>query len=476
MGSKDVFALRKSGQAAEALELARAEYPDHSGDLWFLRAYGWVLYDLANKTVVDFESKRIPASALSLQLIPCLREFATIGEALRGDTTFSQMLRLATKVSKDLPEFLRFARWMGVESFSNEDRTPFVNGEGKTIDSLERRYKRAICREVISLAADPDADRQLVQWGLGIIEQALKEQPNDQWLNYYQSKLHLARGETDAAIRRLAPVLRRQPRAAWPWALLGEILEVTRPRNALTCLAHATQLAREEVEVAKTRIRLARHLAAAGRFDEGARQVALALEFRERNGFRIPEDLAQLAAADWYRQAYLSGSLRAIPDQSGAARSLLKELDRVSLTYASGVIDHINDARAFSYVATGPHTGLALKHRQFPNVVSLPPGTLLDVGRAEPDGPPLDWRLSEAAELPQLCEVRVGRLTRPEGKDFAFVEADGERIFVPPVQASAFEPGEPREVRCLAIRRANRDGKVGWRAIRFFPGELEPIL
>lgn len=469
MGSSEIFKLRRDGKAAEALELARAEYPDHSSDIWFLRAYGWVLYDVANKAVSAFDSKSISAAALARQLTPCLREFSRIAEPLRGDGTFSQMLRLATKVSKDLPEFLLFARWAGVESFSDEDRAPFVNTEGKTLDSLERRFKRAICREVVNLAADPRADAQLVEWGLNIITQALEDQPGDQWLNYYQSKLHLARGEADLAIRRLAPVLRRQPRAAWPWALLGEILEATRSEDALICLAHATQLAREEVEVAKTRIRLARNLAAAGRYREAARQASLARDYRERNGFRVPEELTQLLASDWYRQAQESGSLQNCPDQSHAVMALLRDLDGDSLTYVTGVIDHVNEALALSYVATSADTGLALTHRQFANVAALPPGTLIDVGRAEPDGRALEWRISEASELPGLCEIKSGRLTRPEGREFAFVGAESERVFVPPPLARGFSSGENPEVRCLAIRRANREGKVGWRAVQLLP-------
>ena len=467
MGSSEIFALRRSGKSAEALELARAEFAEHSSDLWFLRAYGWALYDLANKAVSAFESKSISAATLARQLTPCLREFAKIGAPLRGDGTFSQMLRLATKVGKDLPAFLPFARWAGIESFSDEDKTPYVNAEGKTLDSLELRFKRAICREVANLASDPHADGQLLEWGLRVLEQALAEQPGDQWLNYYQSKLHLARGEAKLAIRRLLPVLRRQPRAAWPWALLGEILEAGHPDDALTCFAHATQLARDEKEVAKTRIRLARHLAAAGRDGEAARQASLALSYREQAGFKIPEDLTQLLSSDWYRQAQERDGFQNLRDQSEAAQSLLRELGRDSLIYVTGVIDHINEERALSYVATAPDSGIVLPHRQFANAATMVPGTLVDVGCAEHDGRALDWRLSEVSEIPGLCETKSGPLKRPEGKDFAFVETDVERVFVPPPLAKDFAPGEPYEVRCLAIRRANRDGRIGWKAVRF---------
>lgn len=298
------------------------------------------------------------------------------------------------------------------------------------------------------------------------MEQALQDEPNDQWLNYYQSKLHLIHGEVDLAIKRLAPVLRRQSRAAWPWALLGEILEATRPEDALNCYAHATQLAREEQEVAKVRIHLAQRLVVMGRFNEAAQQASLALKYREQHGYKVPQELQQLLASDWYQLAMANNCLQHLPKVDAFAKALLQELDRQSLTYTQGVIDHINTEKELSYVATSANTGFGLLHRKFARLAALPPGTLVEVGCAEPEGPPLDWRLSEAKVLPGLCETFAGSLERQEGKDFAFIRIARDDIFVPPSLAKAFAAGQQYDVSCLAIRRTNKQGKTGWRAMR----------
>ncbi len=468
MSSKEIFALRKKGQAAQALEMARAEYPANANDLWLLRAYGWALYDHAKKLVDAYEEKQISPSALSGQLSPYMREFARMADALRGDTTFSQMLRLAGKASKDWSEFLGFSRWAGVHDFSEEDKKPFVNKSGKTIDSLQKRFIRAICREVATRANDSQLDNALRDWGCSVLQDALEQEPNDQWLNYYQSKLHLANGEDDFAVSRLAPVLRRQSRAAWPWALLGEILESTRPDAALICFAYAVQLAREEQEVAKVRIRLAHHLSLVGRFDEAAQQAHLALQYREKNAYRIPNELQQLLSSDWYQQALTENSLQALPKVESTARALLQELDRQNLSYVTGVVDHINNEKALSYVATSTNTGVALTHRKFPEMAKLSPGTLVEIGRADSEGPPLDWRLSEANSLPGLYETFTGTLERQEGKDFAFIRTAKGDVFVPPALASLFPLGQQHQLTCWAIRRTNKQGKTGWRAMTIF--------
>lgn len=223
MSSKQIFALRKQKLFTEALEMARAEYPSNATDVWFLRAYAWSLYDHVKNIVDSFEAKQLSPLALSSKLTPHMREFAAIADPLRKDSAFSQMLRLAGKVAKEWDEFLGFAQWAGVDDFSDEDKVPFINDQGKTVDSLQKRFTRAICREVAIRAADAKADNPLIHWGKNILQQALKIEPNDQWLNYYQSKLYLVQGEAALAIKCLVPIVHRQSRAAWSWARLGEI-------------------------------------------------------------------------------------------------------------------------------------------------------------------------------------------------------------------------------------------------------------
>jgi tetratricopeptide (TPR) repeat protein len=475
VSSNEIFSLRKQGRLTDALEMARSDYSENTSDIWLLRPYSWVLYDHAKKLVDSYEAKQLAPAALSGKLSPYMREFAKIGDSLRKDSAFSQMLRLAGKVSSDWAQFLGFARWAGVNDFSDDDKATFINEQGKSVDSLQKRFTRAICREATTKAVDSQSNQELVEWGLGILDQALREDPNDQWLNYYQSKLHLLRSETELAIKRLVPVLRRQARAAWPWALLGEILEIARPDDALNCYAQATSLAREEQEVAKVRIHLALRLSLVGRFNEAAQQASLALRYREQHGYKVPQELQQLLDSDWYRTAVANSSLQGLQHAEASIKALLTELDQKTLTYTTGVIDHINAEKALSYVATGTDTGFGLPHRKFAQIAELPPGTLVEIGCANPEGPPLNWRLSEASVLLGLCETFSGSLERQEGKDFAFIKTSRESIFVSPGLAKEFAFGQQNNVSCLAIRRTNKQGKTGWRAVNLTKQNVECV-
>lgn len=467
MSSNDIFALRKQGQFQQALETARGEYGEGSSDIWLLRAYAWSLYDHVKTAVEAYEAKALSPSGMSSKLSVYMREFSKMGNLLRKDSAFSQMLRLAGKASKDWHEFLLFARWAGVDDFSDEDKAAFTTDDGKTIDSLQKRFIRAICRETASKAGDPQMDRALIDWGQSILEQALQEAPNDQWLNYYQSKLHLAHGEIDSAIKHLAPILRRQARVAWPWALLGEILELTQPQDAITCYIYAVQLAREEQEVAKIRIHLARLLSQSGLFSEAALQVQLANEYREQYGYKIPAELAQLLGADWYRDMMANGRARPLADVKVDAKTLLLKLDQHNFEYQKGVLDHINLEKELSFIATGADTGVPLYHKKFPDIVAITPGTILEIGFSKGDKNPVHWRSSSLTEIPGFCQIAEGVLEKPEGKNFAFIRRPGDDIFIPPGLMHAFDSSLSESVRCLALWHTNKNkGKTGWKAIK----------
>ena len=234
-------------------------------------------------------------------------------------------------------------------------------------------------------------------------------------------------------------------------------------------------MARKEQEVAKTRIHLARMLSLSGRFEEAARQARRCLSYREENGYRVPEELSQLLSADWFSKVVAAGSVRELPKMESKARALLLDLGRVNLRYVAGVVDHINEGKALSYVAIGVCDGVALYHRQFPGVAELAPGTIIELGFPEDDNRVADWRPSDAHEIPGLCGVLKGRLERKEGQDFAFVRTRGSDCFVPPPLARHFTAGQPHEVCCLAVMGTNKKGGTGWRAVRLL-NEIETAL
>ena len=466
MGSKEIFELRRAGQSAEGLRMARAEFQPGMDDVWFLRAYAWCLYDAAKPFAEAGDGGPGGARELNGQFTPLMREFARMGDPLRKDMSFSCMLRLAGKVARDWPEFLAFAKWSGVDDFEGKDCLPEQTPSGKTIDSVQKRYIRAICRETANRAGRSDTRTELIDWGASILEKALEQDPRDPWLPYYHVKVLRARGEVDRAVGQMSRVLRRQPKAAWAWVQMGEILEANQPEAALVCYARATETASEEQELAKARIVLARMLAEGGKHPEAADQVSRALKYREQNGYsRIPPDLQALRESAWYGEAIAGGLLRPLASMESRATAFLKALESQHLEYELGVVDHINAEKSITFIATGVDDGAVLPHGKFPDAARLAPGTVVEIGRTGPGDPPSGWRPAEDRTISGLCETFKGTLSKNPDQDFAFVRSGKGDIFVPPPLAASFAHGKSHTVSGKAIRRKAKNGKTGWRAV-----------
>ena len=466
MDSREIFGLRRAGKFSEALEAARAGMSERKDDLWFLRAYAWVLYDHAKQIVEDHERARLSNSAMVNQISPFMREFSQMAAPLRRDSAFSQMLRLAGKVSRDWPDFLAFAKWAGIDGFPAEDRVPFVTDDGRQVDSLQQRFVRAVAREAASAVAEGCRDSDPIRWGLSILAQALAEDPADQWLNYYQSKIDLSEDRFEDAVSRLVPILRRQSRAAWPWALLSEILEKTKPEQAVVCYVHATELARKEQEVAHVRIRLAELLAMQERFAEATFQANRAKDYREENNYKIPAKLSRLLQSDWYIREIATDRPKAPPKAASTARKLLAELDVKPVVYTPGVVEHINERKGLTYIATGVDSGFPILHGRFFEISKLVPGTIIEVGQANSDDRPSEWRKTEIDVIPGFCEEFTGTVERHEGNSFAFLRNDRDDVYIPPNLVIAIEKSNAEEQKVRAALRKAKNGKVGWKALQ----------
>lgn len=471
MGSKEIFALRQQKQSSQALALARQEFsnPENQKDIWFIRAYAWSLYDHIKPVVESFEQKEISGIVLSQKISPYMREFSSIAEPLRKELCFSQFLNLANKASKGWNEFLLFAKWAGLESFSIEDKQPFITQNGDKIDSLQTRFLRAIARETqIHQTALP---LELLEWGKTVIEYAITITPNDQWLYLYQSRLYLAEGDIDTAIRFLMPVMHKQAKSSWAWALLGDILNHKQSEHSLVCYLYACQVAREEQELAKIRIILAKKLIEYNRFAEASYQIKKALEYRSSHNINVPDDLNILQNQEWYKIAIQNNTLQKSDDVKDLAQAIVMELNQSNVTHQTAVIEHHNKEKALCYVLTSINEGFPLYYDKFPEISHLKPGTVINISiPALGKAIPLAYEISEQDEIQELCQFFIGELNKPNEKDFAFIETEKNTIFVSPPLAKKYKSNKNYKVKCKAIRSKDKRGKIGWKAL-----EIEKI-
>ena len=468
--AQQISQLRRAGRLDEALALAQPALKTAPQDPYLRRAAGWLFYDRIKRDVQAFQNQTLSRPQLCAQLDDCLNAYARGGKIAGPERLHSFLLIQVLKVSREWPRFLGFARWWDPANLQPEDRQPYPMANGKTLPSLERRLAYAIGRAVTTAPAEHAPD--LLAWGVEWLDTQLAAHPDDPWLHYYQSRRLLALGRTAEAREHLVPVVRRQRQASWAWALLARTWEGDDADRAITGYFRALQVADRDVEVLQTRVALATLLARQGRFAEAVAQVNAARQCREANGYRIPPDLARLAATDWYRRYAALPNLTREPEVTEAANALLATSPEPISIYRRGVIDHHNPAKALAHVLLAPEDGAILRYCDWPDVADLPLGTLLELGFSPKTHHPVAWRRIPETSLPDLYVPFAGTLSRPSGQPFAFVFTTDRRIYVSPPQVAEMEAGT--QVLGGAVMAPDKKrGGLGWKALWIRPEPLE---
>ncbi len=460
--SQEVSQLRKSGRLRESLDLAREGFTATPQDRYLQMAYGWVLYDLLKVELQDLELHRVTPSRFAQNFEQWINEYRQLDNIQCPDLLHSLMLTKAVKASKVWPGFLAFAWHWNPACFRTEDKEPYSTPDGKSVPSLELRFYYAVGRAAVEHRSGANED--LLHWAEESLLLASSKHPDDLWLSYYKSKLLLDAGKVDSAREFLWPVLRRQQRAGWAWSLLGHTYEHEEPETAITCFCHAIRLAQKPVEALNVRVHLAGLLVAAGRLEEAAHQVKIALGIRQDNGWSIPNELGQLVRSDWYRRYGTQADLPPDPDVSAAAEEILFG---GALEFRLGVIDHQNPGKELAYVVFSPEDGTVLYYRKFKGLEKKPPGTLLEVGFSPDTKRAVQLRMAPKREIPDLYRHFQGELVLRDGQAFGFIHTDGgDRVFVPPPVMGRFEGSSGLLVRCSAVRSLDtKRGTVSWKAV-----------
>ncbi len=463
--ASEISQLRKSGKIDEALARARACFAVSPDDLYIQRAYGWVLYELVKHEVEALEKSRSSSGQVANRFNECLAEYRQFGENDRPGMLHSLLLNQVLKGSRVWPGFLGFARWWGPEFLTDDDRKPYNLPNGKAAPSLSMRFLYAVGREALHQAQSVDSET--LAWANKQVTTALAEYPDDQWLHYYQSKLLLERGCIAQAQECLMPVVRRQQRAAWVWTLLGQTFERENQNIAVTCYFRAVQVANKPMEVVKTRVALARLLATQERFDEATLQVRRALEYRTENDYKVPQELGQLLASNWYRERAGRNDLPKEPDVAEAAEAILYPCETRPIDYRTGVIDNQNQVESLCHVAFTINDGRILRHKKFKGVENLAVGEIIDVGFFAGDDCACQWRKTEKKLIDDFCCAMRGELTQRTGQSFGFLNTvDGDRVFVhPDLMRSAPKIDGITDLSCIAMIGKDKQGRPGWRAL-----------
>lgn len=461
----EITALRKNGDLAGAKAAAMEALQTSPRDRYIQGAYGWVLYEELKRDVDAFHKEDIRIGRLIHTLDHVAEEYRRMDALKKPDLLHSLLFQQMVKVADEWPGFVSFARWWGFENFRDEDRKPFQPADGgRPIPSLETRAVYAVGKALTRGRIDEeDAD-----WGLTTFDAALQAHPDDVWLNYYKAKSLVVCNRGQEALRFLLPVVMRNLTAGWVWDLLGQIVEVEDGEKAITCYFRAINLAGQPSSVLNTRVRLARLLAQTERFTEAAYQVRQAIHDREKEGWSIKQDLAELLDAAWFQRQDVNSDRRE-PNVEVAALEILCGMFPDGFEQRTGVLESHNAAKELAYVAFSVSEGLPLPYRFHKGIKKLPAGTVVDLSMMRIEGRlrVVSVRKSVLTELPEFMKPISGIVSISDGKPFGFImDHGGNRIFVPPDVIALCRLVDSMTVSGSAIRAVDKKtGKEGWKVL-----------
>ncbi|WP_341228433.1 hypothetical protein [uncultured Arcticibacterium sp.] len=512
MSFKEVTELRKSGKLKEAYIMAKSELDEAlspcimteelTGDeinieadlLWPKRSLSWVLFEylkqsylvgkFANfiKTLKEIQELALPDTEdlffeqltwqvgkmgfslaksdsiehkKGIQLFEAIRPFSLA----KGSEAYSFLFKALHKLLKETESYIQFVNWWGFENFRQEDFQKEKMPNGKEVMAVvEQGYiayakhllpKRAITGELVFDNASAEAF-------LPTLSKVITDYPDYQYPAYFNAKLLLALGENDKILESLLPFAKKKRNDFWVWEILAEVFS-NEPEKVFACYCKALSCKAPEEMLVKLRQKMTRILVSKKLYREARTEIDLLVNSRREHGFKIPEEVSNWQATEWYENAISAkNNFRFYKAHLSMAESLLFSDTLEELIIVEFVNTH---KKILNFIASEEKFGF-FKYDRFLNDVEV--GDILKV-RFQGGSNEAMYRIftavkeDDAAFREKFMKEVSGIVNIPSGKAFGFIDD----VFIHPTLVSKYNLKEGLPFTGRAMKTYN-SGKKKW--------------
>lgn len=304
MSWQDIQQFRKAGQIQQAVDAALAALAAHPEDFKARSQYEWVMFDVIKGIVADIgeglkSSKPVQPRDVS-DLTRWMDAYYQLCPEIPG-MACSSILAQLTKVGSHLPKFAEFVNWVGFNGLRHEDWET-RQYQGKAYPSLAMNIARAVCKWA---KANPQASPKEMAIAMEWAEKVAELTRGDEalWLNWDRALLFRQMGDFQRAAEILASVIKAKRSEFWVWAEAGRLYRPEQPDLALACFCRALECQAEPKFMGRTHRDLAELLAEQGDYAQASQEVAVALEIRQAQGWRLSPEMQELINSPWYDPA-----------------------------------------------------------------------------------------------------------------------------------------------------------------------------
>jgi len=499
MPAKEIKELRQAGKLEDALNLAKAELEAEPENIWPKRNISWVYYDYLklnstpelfdtfiswleeiNNLQLQVEEKmffeklswQVGKMAFSLlksntiELHKAIRLFEAIQSFHfpKPSEGYSFLFKAFHKSFKETDHYLQFADWWDFKNFMPEDFQKEKMPNGKEVMAIAEQAYIAYAKHLLpkqTQFGEIIFNKERAQAYLPVLSEIMDNYPQFQYPAYFNAKLLLALGDKDNMLKSLLPFAKKKRNDFWVWEILSEAFS-NEPEKVFACYCKALSCKSPEEMLVNLRQKMGCLLIAKKLYNEAKTEIDLLVHARTEHGFRIPNEVINWQATEWYKNAISSKSnFGFYKVQLPIAEGLLFSDVPEELV----IVEFVNsDKKMLNFIASESKFGF-LKYDRFFSEVKI--GDILMVrfqgGRNEGIHHLYTAVKVNDEEFKKLfLKEATGTVKLPIGKPFGFIED----VFIQPSLVTKLKLSDGMQFKGKAIKSYNKEKKQwSWKLI-----------
>lgn len=495
MPAKEIKELRQAGRLDEAYAMAKAELEADLSNIWGKRNLSWVLYaqldvlasnldaflekinevkelDLPDTEELFYDNISIviskAARAISYEAIVDINKIHRLFDSIkelplkRNTKWFSVLFNAMHKGMKESNRYIEFADWWDLNNFRPEDFQKEIMQNGNEVMSIAEQAYIAYSKHLLPKQTQHGEiifNKEKVEAFLPVLSKIVEDYPQFQYPAYFNAKLLLALGNEDNILELLVPFAKKKRNDFWVWEILAEAF-ASNPDKVFACYCKALTCISPDEMLVSLRQKMAKILISKKLFNEARTEIDLLVRTKAEHGFRIPAEVTNWLAMDWYKSA--------IPTRSNvgfykAYVPIAESLLFSDVAEESVIVEFVNaDKKILNFIASDTKFGF-FKYDRFFSAVKVGDTLKVRFQGGSNEGKYQIYtaiKVNDDAFKRQYIKDVSGVVEIRDGKSFGFIDG----IFIHPSLVTKYNLTDGMQFTGKAIKSYNQEKKQwGWK-------------
>lgn len=481
---KTITTMCKSGQVAEAYELAQNDCASNPNSAWSQRGLGWAIYYMIKRDVesgdynkliehleelknlnlltvaddgmiydkVQWQVASFLKNSVANNAVEASLKLSTLFQKLREysfgpSSGHSALLREYIKFDA-WEEMVDFFDWWDLNTLQEEDYNSFRMQNGTSIMSLA---EQAFIANSKALLRQNDSER--IQKFLPKLDDLTTNHPEMTYPGYYYGKLLLKLGSnSDDVLKPIIPFARKKSSEYWVWQLLSEVFSQDAEKR-MACLLRAVHCRTQEQFLVNVRRILASAYIQTNQLDRAKYHIDILQRCYATQGWRLPYEVNC-----WIRQPWFN-TVKPSETSSVDFWTITNQILCEGTAEAIALVTYIDPNNQRATIVYGLRKRMAYKFRFKVGV-----GSILKINYTQEADERINIVNAVKTNLPNDLEhIKVvdGIVNKQDRNDFAFMKSSVGTCFISANMVQRYNVVNNERIKALVVLDYNRK-KDNW--------------